>query len=128
MKKLSILMLLGCISGVYAATIEMTAIVDYSINRAAEIDSIELTKCGSYTVNTCLPTKPVKYYSIERNANKPATTDSIITQIIKSCGVDDRDNSVETHSLCKMKIIINKKGDVTKLISAEKVGDVHGEQ
>ena len=28
------------------------------------------------------------------------------------------------YPLCKMKIIINKKGDITKLISAERVGEV----
>ncbi len=128
MKKISLIILLGCINGAYASTVEMTAVVDYSINQAAEMDVITLTKCSSYTVNSCLPTKPKKDYDIERNANQPANTDSIITQIIKSCGVDDSQNSVEKQSLCKMKIIINKKGSITKLISAEKVGEIHTPQ
>lgn len=115
-------MLLGCISGVYAATIEMTAIVDYNRGNsmAGTPDSIELTKCSSYTVNTCVPAKPVKYYGI---VNKNATTDSIIAQINKSCGVYDSDGN----SLCRMKITVNGKGDIVKFISAEQIGVVPDE-
>lgn len=115
-------MLLGCINGVYASTIEMAAIVNYNRGNsmAGTPDSIDLTKCSSYTVNTCVPAKPMKEYFL---SNKNSATDSLIYQIKESCGVDDSAGN-NMYPLCKMKIIINKKGDITKLISAERVGEV----
>lgn len=108
-------MLLGCInSGVYAATVELTAIVNYhgGNSMAGTPALIELTKCSSSTVDTCIPAKPEKTYGVSKY--------SLIDAVSSACQVPDSNG----YSLCKMKIIVNKKNDVTKLISAEKIGDV----